>query len=41
MANSSFTGVAFAHKNQHLGFKIWNNIFIVFFLMMYGVNMMS
>ena len=41
MGNSSVTGVAFAHTIWHLGFSIWNIIFILFFLIMHGVNMMS
>ena len=41
MGNSSVTGVAFAHTIWHLGFSIWNIIFILFFLSMHGVNMMS
>ena len=41
MGNSSVTGVAFAHTIGHLGFSIWNIIFILFFLSMHGVNMMS
>ena len=40
MGNSSGTDMVFADTIQHLGFSIWNIIFILLFLMVIGVSMM-